>query len=266
LVHAGFTGPVKDDEVRVMGPRLIVDGDMPPKDFFQSHPRCIHVRNLDPLVSTPEMLTDLFQPFSELPRKITSIEQVTCEAGLPTDRAYVGFDLPGEAEACIEKCKGMIRVGDRKILMRLVDDRVVPQTPMYRAEKRPARSAEELWDDLNNWEKHVDPSDVEYLEAHGVSKVVLDEALRRIRRENPTFGPLDQAVRSEAIEPDTAPGDLYKEIVQLYIKTLKDCIATPVNVGATYEMLHMPGEDIDLSIFEEWEKKKAEIEKARSRN
>ena len=137
--------------------------------------------------------------------------------------------------------------------------------PLYRAEKRPARSTEELWDDLNNWEKYVDTADIEYLEEHGVSKVIVDEALRRIRRNNPTFGPLDQAVRSEAIEPDTAPGDLYKEIVQLYIQTLKECVATPDNVGPMYEALHMPDEPIDLSIFDDWEKRKADIEMSRAR-
>jgi len=265
LIHAGFTGPVKDDEVRVMGPRLIVDGDMPSKDFFLSHPRCLHVRNLDPVSTTPEMLTELFQPYSEMPRQLGSIEQVTCEEGMPTDRAYIGFDLPGEAEACIKACKGVIKTGDRKLFVRLVDDRIVPHQPRYQAEKRPARSVEELWDDLNNWEKYVDPADVEYLEKHGVSKVVIDEALRRIRRSNKTFGPLDNALRSEALKPQTSSGQLYQELVVMYIQTLKECVATPDNVGPMYEALHMPNEPIDLSIFDEWEKKKATIEESRVR-
>ena len=265
LVHAGFTGHVKDEEVRVMGPRLIVDGDMPSREFFQSHPRCIQVRNLDPVQTTAQMLTELFQPYSELPRQTASIEFVKCEAGSPTDRAYIGFDLPGEAEACIKACKGLLRVGDRRLILRLVDDRVVPHRPLYRAEKRPARPVEDLWDDLNNWEKYVDPADIEYLEQNGVSKVIIDEALRKIRRSNPTFGPLDNALRSEALEPDTSPGGLYKEFVQIYVQTLKECVATPENVGEMYEALHMPDEPIDLSIFNDWEKKKAEIEKSRAR-
>jgi hypothetical protein len=265
LVHSGFTGPANDDELRVMGPRLFVDGDMPSKDFFQSHPRCIHVRQLDPLEQNVELLTDLFQPFSELPRQAGSIELVTCEAGFPTDRAYIGFDLPGEAEACMRQCKGMIRVGDRKLLLRLVNDRGIPGTPLYRAEKRPARPVEELWDDLNNWEKYVDPADIEYLDQHGVSKLVIDEALRKIRRFNPSFGPLDRGLRSEALEPETAPGDLFKEVVVYYVQTLKECVATPENPGYAYEALFMPDEPIDLSIFDKWEKRKAEIEAIRSR-
>lgn len=264
LVHAGFTGPVKDDEARVMGPRLIVDGDMPSKEFFQSHPRCLHVRNLDPVATTPEMLTEVFQPYSELPRQLGSIELVTCEEGMPTDRAYIGFDFPGEAEACIKACKGLIRVGDRKLLVRLVNDRVAPHQPLHRPEKRPARSTEELWDDLNNWEKYVDPADIEFLEKHGIPKVIVDEALRKIRRCNPTFGPLDNALRSEALEPETSPGELYRELVVMYVETLKGCVATPDDVGLMYEALHMPDEPIDLSIFDDWEKRKLEIEQSRA--
>lgn len=265
LVHAGFSGVAKDDEVRVMGPRLLVDGDMPSKKFFQSHPRCLHIRGLDPIATTPEMLTELFQPYCELPRQVASIERVVCEEGMPTDRAYVGFDLPGEAEACLKACNGQIKVGDRRLLLRLVKDRKVPHRPPYQAEKRPARSEEELWDDLNNWEKYVDPADIEYLQQHGVPKFVLDDALRRIRRSNPTFGPLDHALRSEALEPEKERGQLYKELVVMYIETLKECVATPEDPGELYEDIHLPDEPIDLSIFEEWERKMAEMEKSRSR-
>lgn len=266
LVHAGFTGPVKDDEVRVMGTRLVVDGDMPSKEFFQSHARLLHVRNLDPAGATPEALTEAFAPFSELPRQTGSIERVTCHAGLPTDKAYVGFDTPGEAEACVRACRGgRLKMGDRWVVLRLVQDRIIPHKALYRAEKRPARPTEELWDDLQNWEKYVDPADVAYLEENGVPKVILDEALTRIRRSNPTFGPLDRALRSEALEPETSQGDLYRDLVVLYVQTLKDCVATPENVGDLYEAIHLPDEPIDLSIFDDWDKRKAEMEQTRAR-
>jgi len=72
-------------------------------------------------------------------------------------------------------------------------------------------------------------------------------------------------LRSEALKPETSPGQLYEELVVLYIQTLKECVATPDNVGPMYEALHMPNEPIDLSIFDEWEKKKAAIEQSRAR-
>ena len=267
LVHKCFSGPAKDEEERVKGPRLIVDGDMPSKEFFQSHPRCIHVSNLDPAEpSISEKLTELFQPFSEWVRYPGSVEPVTCAHNLPTDRAYVGFDVPGEAEACVKKCNGKIRMGDRTLFLRLVDDRIVPNRGLYRAEKRPARSVEELWDDLENWEKYVDPADIEYLEQHGVSKCVMDEQLKRMRLKNPTFGPLDHCLRSEAIEPDKKPGEIYKEVVQTYVQVLKDCVATREDPGPVFLAGFENEEDIDYSVFDEWEKRKAEIERLRARS
>ena len=79
---------------------------------------------------------------------------------------------------------------------------------------------------------------------------LLDEAFRTIRYRNATFGPLDSAMRSEALQPEREFGGMYKEMVQLYIKALKECIATPEDVGDIYKALHFPDEQIDLTIFD----------------
>jgi hypothetical protein len=278
LVHAGFGEISKDEEIRVMGPRLIVDGDMPSRQFHISHGGTILLRNLDATATTDvsssswqsslkKDLTALFQPFCARRRDGNrSIEFVTCQAGRFTGHAYIGFDEPGEAEACINECHGRMKFGDRTLGMKLVHDRIVPHQPLFKPEKRPARSEHELLDDLNNWEKYIDAADIEYLQKHGVSKLVIDEALRGIRRSNPTFGALDAGLRSEALEPSMERGQQYKELVQMYVATLKECIATPDDVGAMYEALHFPDEPIDLSVFDKWNARLKDIERVRTAN
>lgn len=251
LVHAGFDGPYKMKEKRTMGPRLVVDGDMPSKKFYLSHARVISLRNLDPGVSKEEIAA-AFQPYCARPRDVHgSVEFVTCEKGLPTGRAYVGFDVPLEAEAVISSLKGSMRLGNVVAKMRPVKDRRIPGIPIARPEKRPERAAEELLDDLNNWERYVEPEDLKLLVAAGISKDVLGEALRGIRYNNASFGVFDASIRAEALQPEKETGELYRELVQMYVSTLKDCIATPEDVGELYESVHFPGEQLDLSIFEQ---------------
>jgi len=251
LVHAGFEGPNQAYEKRSMGPRLIVDGDMPSKKFFLSHARLIQLEGLD-LEVTKEEVSAAFQPFCSRRRDVHgSVEFVTCSAGLRTNIAYVGFDSPGEAEQAVDALSGVVKLGDKRAILRLVRDRRIPGRAPAEPEKRPERPVEELLDDLDNWEKYVNPEDLELLEKAGVSKVALDEALRGIRYSNPTFGALDSSLRSEALEPEKMRGQQYKELVEMYIETLKECLATPDDVGLMYEAIHNPGEKIDLSIFEE---------------
>jgi len=145
---------------------------------------------------------------------------------------------------------GRTVLGDRSAILRLVKDRRIPRRPLILPEKRPERTEQELLNDLNNWEQYVDPADIVILEKAGISKVVLDETLRVTRFKNQSFGALDSSLRSEALMPEMGRGGLYKEFVQTYIQTLKECIATPDNVGPLYEGLHFPGESVDLGIFD----------------
>lgn len=248
---------------RKPGSRLIVDGEMPSKDLFISHVRVIHLRNVDPSLNKAQ-ISAAFDPFSLRRRDVAgSVEIVKCSQGLPTGCVYVGFDSVGEAEACINACSGRLRLGDRVAQMRVVRDRNLPGVP--RPDYRPMRSVDELLKDLNNWEQYVDPKDLQELEAAGVSKDVLDEALRGIRYHNATFGPLDGGIRSESLEPEKDPGEQYRELVQMYVSTLKECIATPEDVGELYESQHFPGEPVDMSIFEEETKRQETLRQMRSR-
>ncbi|GKY92824.1 hypothetical protein MPSEU_000252000 [Mayamaea pseudoterrestris] len=264
LVHAGFDGPYKLKEKRVMGPRLLVDGDMPSKKFYLSHARVISLRNLDPAV-TKEEIAVAFQPYSARPRDVKgSVEFVKCANGLATGRAYVGFDIPWEAEASVKALNGLVSLGEKVANMRLVKDRHIPGLPFKRPEKRPDRSAEELLDDLNNWEKFVDPEDIKILVDAGISMAALDEALRGIRYSNASFGVFDASIRAESLKPEKMTGEIYKELVQMYVATMKECIATPENVGELYESVHFPNEPIDLSIFENETKRQESLQKRRS--
>jgi hypothetical protein len=265
LVHAGYDGPNRSTERRVMGRRLVVDGDMPSKSFYLSHAGVVHVRNLDSAVTQPN-LSAAFDRYCARRRDVAgSVEFVTCHAGLPTGCAYVGFDIPGEAEAALQDLKGVLHLGATRARVKLVRDRRAPGQPEIRVEKRKERSVEELLDDLDNWEKYVSPEDLKTLEGAGIAKVVLDEALRNIRYNNKTFGSYDSALRSEALEPQKMDGELYKELVQLYVSTLIDCLPTEDKVGEMYEATHFPDEPIDLSVFQtEKERQKRLLEKRTS--
>ena len=263
LIHAGFDGPANNTEVRKPGPRLVVDGDMPSKEFFLCHARLIQLRNLPPNITKQE-LSDLFQEKCAQPRDVQgSIEFVTCEAGHFTGKAYVGFDIFGEAEDAMPE-GGCMRIKGRSVVCRLVKDRKVPHRPSPVLEKRPERSETDLLKDLDDWERFVDPADIETLEKGGVSKTVLDEALRVFRYKNATFGPLDAAMRSESLKPEKGPGEMYKELVQLYVKTLIDCLPTEDDIGDLYEALHFPDEPIDMSIIDREKERQQMLQEKRA--
>lgn len=262
LVHAGYRGPGKLHEIRRVGPRLIVDGDMPSKNFHISHAGTVCLWNVDKSLSKND-INKIFQPFCELGRYDTSVEIVESENGVRTGKVYVGFDLPGEAEAFMSSHSGKVKLGDTIATAKLVRDRRAPGAPPLVLQKRPARQADELVDDLQNWEKHVDPADIEFLENHGVSREAIDDALVSIRYHNPTFGPLDSALSSESLYPNQQAGDSYKEVVQLYVQWLKKCIATPDDVGLMYEALHGPGEELDLEVFDMEKERQEKLRKLR---
>ena len=263
LIYTGkHGGPCGTERLRALGPRLIVDGDMPTKKFYLSHADVVHLRYLDPSI-TKEDIANFFQPFCGVKRDVEgSVEFVTCHEGLRTDRAYVGFDELGEVDLVSEAFKGGRVEGlgpGGVVIMQSVKDVV-----RRRREKRQTRTEEELYDNLHNWEQYVDPADIEELIANGVSKEAIDEALTSVRYNNPTFASLDQALRSETLQPEKDRGGMYAEYVRLYIETLKECIGTPEAPGEIYEGLHFQGEEIDTSIFDTEKARIEEIQKRRS--
>jgi hypothetical protein len=268
LVSTGkHGGPDGTDPERMLGDRLIVDGDMPKRDFFRSHASALYVRNLDPSLSKAE-ISAFFQPFCSMPRDVEgSIEFVTCYEGVPTSRAYIGFDEHGEAEAAMALCEStggrIVGLGPNNnnsnpVILKRVKDAIKVQRM-----KRQTREEGELLDSLDNWEQYVDPTDLKELLDNGISMEALNESLRAIRYQNPTFAALDQAMRSETLNPDKDSGGMYKELVQTYISTLKDCISTPENPGPIYESFFFPGEEIDAEIFDDEPKRQEELKKRR---
>jgi hypothetical protein len=236
-------------ERRQLGPRIIVDGDMPTRPFYISHAGVILVGNLDPIVSKKQ-LSNLVQPYCSSQRDIeSSIDFVTCQEDIHMGQAYIGFDLPGEAEVAAAALGSKRRIGDRSAFVKIIKDRQIPNQVYRGPERRPDRDVAELLRDLNEWEQYVDPVDITSLEEAGISKQILGDALRGIRYNNATFGALDYSIRAEALEPEKSAGQQYKELVQLYIQTLKECLVSPENPGLMYEALHFPDEEIDLSIF-----------------
>ena len=268
LRHKCFHPYDKTSEIRVNGPRLMVDGiHMPPKEFYISHASMMKLRKLDPDVMSKEYLTNFFQKFSQRRRCLSSIEFVTCElSGEPIlGMAYVGFEEPNEASACINSCSaGKIKIGEQVAQLQLVQDRQIPHTNTD-PETRSVRDVADLEDEMTNWQKYVDPADIEYLDQNGAPRVILDEIFRGIRKNNTYFGAFDGNFRDEKIEPDKGPKQLYREIVQLYVETLKECVCTPEDPGEMYINQFRVGEEIDLSIFDNWKKRKAEIDASRTK-
>jgi hypothetical protein len=262
LVYTGtHGGPDGTEPLRKLGPRLIVDGDMPTKAFFTSHASTVFLRELDPSV-TKKQIADLFQPYCTVARDVEgSTEFVTCRDGLPTGRAFVGFDEIGEAEAALDAlCQDSGRLtglGSGTAIADLVKEKSQP------SHKRSSRSEDELLDSLNNWRQYVDPADLQELLDHNISIEALDETFRTIRYNNSTFASMDQAMRTETLNPDKDTGGMFKDLVQTYIATLKECLSTPENPGAIYESLHAVDEPFDTDIFDEEPARQEKLRKRR---
>ena len=89
------------------------------------------------------------------------------------------------------------------------------------------RTKDELWNDLDNWRRHVDPEVFSELEhKYHVNLTVLDEVFCTVQYKNLTFGPRDQGIRGERLQDDVAPGSDFRDIVQEYVDTLRECGAT----------------------------------------
>jgi hypothetical protein len=153
----------------------------------------------------------------------------------------------------------------RPASVKLLQDRRPPYYPLPKLQRRPDRTIDELLRDLNGWEQHVDVADIEFLEKAGISRHVLDESLRAIRFNNETFGPMDYAMRQESLEPSKGTGQQYRDIVQLFIECLKECISTPEDPGETFKSLFPPNVIPDLSYFEKEGNRLDRIKTERSR-
>jgi hypothetical protein len=260
LVPAGFTGPNRGNAARRWGQRLIVDGDVPSDAFFRSHAGCVLMRNLDDNV-TEKDIAEFLKPHSASLRDVKgSVEWVTCWHGKRTGRAFVGFDRLGEAEAFVKAMSGRVKgLGDSPVVTKVIKDKKIPGAKPREA--RPDRTEEELLKSLNNWEQYVDPKEIEELEQLGVNRLALDLAFRAMRFQNSTYGPMDGALRSETLVPEREAGEEYRETVREYIATIKECMGTPEDPGEIYKGFFMPGEAIDLSIFDNEKRRQARIHK-----
>ena len=257
LIHEGFDDLDDQKELREFGPNIIIDGlHMPWKQFYISHASALQVRNLPPGIEKSE-LTKIFQEYSKTRRDARgSIQFVECEltGEQIMNMAYIGFDEPGEALACYEASKdGKIKIGDHEVHLYLCEDREIPGIATAPHVRR-TRSVAELEDEMKNWQKYVDQSDIDYLDQNGMPYYVLDEILRGFRRRNDYFGALDSPIEDETIEPKMA-GQLYKEIVQLTIECIKECVATREDPGEYFYEQIYPGDEPDFSVFDEWEQK-----------
>ena len=251
-----------------LGTRLLVTGDMPPQDMFLSHNDLLHVSGLPPNV-TLEELSKVFQPFSAERRDVYgSGHIVRCSRGVPNGCAYVGFELPGEIDSALEVYQGKATIGGAEVALTHVPELglfkqrgFAEQGLNVREGARPARSVDELRADLYDWERHVDPKDLQELESLGVEKSVLDEVMLALRHGNRTFAATDQAMPGERLYAEREVGAHYREVVQKYIEVLKSCGATKEEPGLMYEAMFKPDEGVDLGMFGMEEERIRELRK-----
>jgi len=156
--------------------------------------------------------------------------------------------MPGEIDEVKEMYQSKAMIGGCEVQLTPVRDKLLRRGKREKA--RPARSLEDLNDDLNNWEKHVDPKDIQELEEKGIEKSVLDEAMRTLRKSNRSFAAIDQAIPGERLYEQRPVGHHYKSAVRLYINLLKECAGSKEDPGLMYEAMFSPDQPIDLSVFE----------------
>ena len=160
----------------------------------------------------------------------------------------IGFEMPGEIDEVQKIYDGKATIGGCEVLLTPVQDKLLRRGKREGA--RPARSLEELNDDLTNWQKHVDPNDIKELEALGIDKSILDEALITLRQNNRSFAVIDQAMPGERLYEQRRVGQHYRDAVRLYIKLLKECAGSKEDPGLMYKAMFSPDQSVDLSIFE----------------
>ena len=144
--------------------------------------------------------------------------------------------------------KGKAMIGGCEVKLTPVQDKKLLRGKREGA--RSTRSLEELNDDLYNWEKHVDPKDIKELEEKGITKDILDEAMRTLRASNQSFAVEDQAMPGERIHEQRPVGHMYQSAVRLYIKLLKECAGSKEDPGLMYKAMFSEDQPMDLSIFD----------------
>jgi hypothetical protein len=247
-VFDGWTGPNRRFGKSKLSSRLFVTGDVPPEELFLSHHNVLHISGLPSTVTLTDLAT-FFQPFSADRRDIRgSGHIVRCSQGTPTGTAYIGFELPGEIDQVKELYNGKATICGADVTFRPVRDKLLRRG--RREGARPERSLEELNDDLNNWERHVDPKDIEELEKLGVEKSILDEIMLTMRHHNRSFAAVDQAMPGERLHEQRRVGQHYQDVVRKYIKTLKECVATKEKPGMLYEAMFAPDQEVDMGVFD----------------
>ena len=256
-IRDGYAGPNRSRPMyKQSDNQMVVAGEVPTTQFFLGHSDVIHLRNLSPAV-TKKDLSAFFQPFSTDYRDESgSIEFVQDADGLRTDRAYVGFDLPGEADKVFEAfASGRAQISAGRdgavstVSMSKVKERVIRRGS--KADRPGPRGEEELLDDLHNWERHVDPEDLQALNELGITRDILDEIFVTLRYQNETFAAADQARKGERSHPEYARGDHYRRMVRLYAKTLLEVSVTPEEPGLLYEGMFPDNAEVDMTIFDD---------------
>ena len=263
VIHDKFAGPARQIQMKKMTHRLIVNGDVPSKNFFLSHAKVLHLTHV-PVGIGKKDISDYFQKFSSENRDVEgSIEIVKSYDGYPTGRVYVGFDLAKECDEALNEISGL---GDTIVFKKAALPtrvRAVADVAMVRGSKLGARSErtqEELIASFSAWKNDVDPKDIETLELYGITIDVLEEAFMAARR-NPSFAAEDQAREGERMREEYGPGGHFQEFVQMYIDTLKELGSTKEKPGLKYESMFLPDEDLEYSLFDDEEKRLVALRK-----
>lgn len=259
-VFDGWQGGTRKFAASKLGNRLVVTGDVPPNEMYLSHNDTLHISGLSPNVTLDDIAL-FFQPFSSDRRDVYgSGHIVRCSQGLPTGSAYVGFEMPGEMDQVKELYKDLkATIGGAEVTFRPVRDKMLRRG--VREGARPTRSVEELRSDLYDWERHVDPKDIQELADLGIEKGVLDEAMITLRHHNRTFAAGDQAISGERLYQERQTGMHYRDVVRKYLKVLKGCVGTREDPGLMYWAMFAPDQEMDMGLFDIEEERISELRK-----
>lgn len=233
-----------------LGKRLFVTGDVPPHEMYLSHHDMLHISGLPPSVTLDDLAT-VFQPYSADRRDVYgSGHIVRCSRGVPTGRAYVGFELPGEIDnvraAFVD---GTILIGGCVTTLNVVHDKLLRRGK--RTTARPSRTIDELRADLYDWERHVDPGDIAELSRLGIDRGILDEIMHTLRHHNRTFAAGDQSIGGERLYEERQVGTHYRDAVRKCLSVLKSCVPTSrEEPGLLYEAMFRPDQEVDMGLFD----------------
>lgn len=260
-VFDNWVGDNRSFAASKLGKRLFVTGDVPPHEMYLSHHDLLHISGLPPTV-TLDNLASFFQPYSADQRDVFgSGHMVRCSRGVPTGRAYVGFELPGEIDKVrAAYVQGIAILGGCEVTFSSVHDKLLRRGKRETA--RSSRTIDELRADLYDWERHVDPKDITELVKLGIDKGVLDEIMLTLRHSNRTFAAGDQSILGERLYEERQVGTHYRDAVRKYLKELKSCVPpTRDEPGLLYEAMFRPDQDVDTGLFDIEEERIRELRK-----